>query len=457
MSTSSTPAPTTTPGRRRLPFAAVRVTPSASTPGDRFIPPVSALQELHTNTPQPDQAGGSGRFKQQLADELDSKAGRVLSFRQKAPAPPVDYQNSLRVLYTQNRYASTNGGPSSGNAQPVARRHRFVSSSAERVLDAPDLLDDYYVNLLDWSGKDALAVGLGSSLYLWDAATGGIDLLMETTATDHITAVAWMQGGTHIAVGTDSKEVQLWDVQARKKVRAMRGHAGRVSALAWNRHILSSGSRDSLIHNHDVRVSAHLQSQFRGHQLEVCGLRWSPDGGQLASGGNDNLLHVWELAAGEQPRLALTDHTAAVKALAWSPHTRHLLASGGGTNDRRIRFWNTKTGACLNSVDTNSQVCGLVWNPHESEILSAHGFSKNQLTLWKYPSLGRVTDLIGHSSRVLHMTLSPDGTTVCSAAADETLRFWKVFEPVPKPATASGKGRPGANQLARKLTGLSIR
>jgi len=27
----------------------------------------------------------------------------------------------------------------------------------------------------------------------------------------------------------------------------------------------------------------------------------------------------------------------------------------------------------------------------------------------------------------LDITLSPDGSTVCSAGSDETLRFWKVF------------------------------
>ena len=26
------------------------------------------------------------------------------------------------------------------------------------------------------------------------------------------------------------------------------------------------------------------------------------------------------------------------------------------------------------------------------------------------------------------MSLSPDGSSVCSAASDETLRFWRVFE-----------------------------
>lgn len=41
--------------------------------------------------------------------------------------------------------------------------------------------------------------------------------------------------------------------------------------------------------------------------------------------------------------------------------------------------------------------------------------------------MAKVKELKGHTSRVLHMALSPDGSTVCSGAADETLRFWQVF------------------------------
>ena len=40
----------------------------------------------------------------------------------------------------------------------------------------------------------------------------------------------------------------------------------------------------------------------------------------------------------------------------------------------------------------------------------------------------KIAELRGHTSRVLHLALSPDCTTVASAAADETLRFWKVFQ-----------------------------
>jgi hypothetical protein len=51
----------------------------------------------------------------------------------------------------------------------------------------------------------------------------------------------------------------------------------------------------------------------------------------------------------------LTAHTAAVKALAWCPFQSNLLASGGGTADRCIKFWNAHTGALVNSIDTHSQ------------------------------------------------------------------------------------------------------
>lgn len=39
----------------------------------------------------------------------------------------------------------------------------------------------------------------------------------------------------------------------------------------------------------------------------------------------------------------------------------------------------------------------------------------------------KIIELTGHTNRVLHMALSPNATTVCSASSDETLRFWKVF------------------------------
>ena len=325
----------------------------------------------------------------------------------------------MRSLYAAN-----------GGAAKAKKVFRSIPQAPERILDAPELLDDYYLNLLDWSSTNVVAVALGPTVYLWNAGSGDIQQLCQTAedTDDHITSVSWAADGKHIAVGTAHAEVQIWDASRSHCVRRLRGHSARVGALAWNGTQLATGGRDNAILMHDVRIREHLTGTLAGHEQEVCGLKWSSSG-QLASGGNDNVLHIWDQnSISRRTHLhRMTEHTAAVKALAWCPFQSNLLASGGGTADRTIKFWNSNTGAVLNSIDTHSQVCALQWNPHEREILSSHGYSQNQLCLWKYPSMVKMAEFTGHSARVLHMATSPDGTSVVSAAADETLRFWRAF------------------------------
>jgi len=288
------------------------------------------------------------------------------------------------------------------------------------------------LNLLSWSCNNVLAVALGPTVYMWNAASGDIKELTTLQDDNYVSSVSFLpQGGGHLAIGTADNTVQLWDVQAGRQVRSLQGHAGRVGALAWNNHVLSSGSKDNTIMHHDVRIQHHVIGRMASHTQEVCGLAWSPDGSYLASGGNDNTLCIQDFANIHNmditPKHMLTDHQAAVKALAWSPHERNLLATGGGTADRCIKFWNAASGSLLNSIDTGSQVCALQWSPVEKELLSSHGHADNQLCLWKYPTMACVKELKGHTSRALHMAVSPDGSTVCTGAADETLRFWNIF------------------------------
>lgn len=51
------------------------------------------------------------------------------------------------------------------------RMSRKIPKAPFKVLDAPELQDDFYLNLLDWSSLNLLAVGLGSAVYLWNACT----------------------------------------------------------------------------------------------------------------------------------------------------------------------------------------------------------------------------------------------------------------------------------------------
>lgn len=49
----------------------------------------------------------------------------------------------------------------------------------------------------------------------------------------------------------------------------MGGHQTRTGVLAWNSCILSSGSRDRNILQHDLRVSNDFFSKLVGHKSEV--------------------------------------------------------------------------------------------------------------------------------------------------------------------------------------------
>lgn len=146
---------------------------------------------------------------------------------------------------------------------------RQVPSAPSRILDAPDLLDDYYINLLSWSDTNYLAVALGQTVHLWNATSGEVHELctLEDDAIDtYVSSVSWVQeGGAHLAVGTSAGTTQLWDAQAGKQLRSMDGHSDRVGSLSWNRHTLSTGSRDTALVNHDVRIARHNVATLSGH------------------------------------------------------------------------------------------------------------------------------------------------------------------------------------------------
>ncbi|TKY44457.1 Cell division cycle 20.2, cofactor of APC complex [Spatholobus suberectus] len=407
-------------------------------PGDRFIPNRSLMdldqaQSLLTNRTKKIQNKQFNEVYRQIVDEklrLDSegKPFRMLVFRgsPKSSRKPIRHIDEMReeeaaaLQNTSNQY----------------HYRRRLPKGESRILDAPNIRNDYYANIMDWGKNHMLAIALGSDMYLWNSENSNVFKLFSATNNDFPTSVSWSEDTKYLATGFMSSKLQLWDAETSIPIRILKGHGQRIATIAWNGHILTSGSHDKYIINHDVRARTNVISRVKAHTAEVCGLKWSRRGGNiLASGGNENHIYVWDLAKMSSSNFlhCFKDHCAAVKALAWCPYDSGVLASGGGTEDRCIKIWNVKKGTCICSIDTKAQVCGFEWNRHHKELLSGHGFSTNahhnQLCLWRYPSMTKVGGLDRHASRVLHLCQSPDGLTVVSAGADETLRFWDVFGP----------------------------
>jgi len=362
---------------------------------------------------------------------------KVLSAPTKTLIDYSDYGNVVRKLnfeFEDNSYHNsvdtlTGTHPINHiklNFDDVCPNQRKIPRAPYKVLDAPSLRDDFYLHLLDWSSNDLLAVGLDKSVYLWDAKTSSVNLL-TSFQDEQVTSIVWLKENHLLGVGSQSGKVHIWDVNKSTCINKFSEHTDRVAVLnCLNKKVFSSGSQDHSIINYDIRLNKSI-SKFNSHTQEVCGLRWSPDERILASGGNDNKIILWSLAK-SNPITKFTEHTSAVKALGWSPHKYGLLASGGGTQDRSIKFWNTNSMKLINSYETSSQVCNLTFSKNTQEFITTHGYSDNLIVVWSYPKMEVVTSLKGHKERVIYLSMSPDGEKIVTGAGDETVRFWEIFK-----------------------------
>ncbi|KAG1433818.1 hypothetical protein G6F57_021902 [Rhizopus arrhizus] len=93
---------------------------------------------------------GSKSYQEQVANACGIYPDkRILRY---GPAPPP----TAKVDITKNTQPTLNTSTSSS-----VKRH--IITSPEKILDAPYMIDDYYLNVLDWSCHNVVAVGLGNS------------------------------------------------------------------------------------------------------------------------------------------------------------------------------------------------------------------------------------------------------------------------------------------------------
>lgn len=365
-----------------------------------------------------------------------------------------------------------------------ATRRKLPSMTPHKILDAPEICDDYFSTLMAWSEKDVVAIALRDTIYLWNSEGGEIWPLPEVEV-DHrfpeedwiYSAVLWLDAGTHLATARYGRydsawRIDVWLIAAEegpvdttkfRKLRTMQGknggrETGRIGALAWSVElptVVFAATDKGDICIHDLSVEKHYVALLKWHEKgsKLCGLEFNPEQNLLASGGGDNAVAVWDIAdiaevmakplpenkiryVLRKPKFHFEHAKSATKALAWCPWQRNLLAVGSGMEDPAIRFYDCNNGQLLQCVRMKAQVTGLVFSPHNSpgEIISSHGGPTNSIIVWSYPDMTITAELPGHGqSRVIAMKMDPHGRKICTAGADESLKFWTVFE---EPKTA---------------------
>lgn len=156
---------------------------------------------------------------------------------------------------------------------------QMIFTESTKILDAPGLEDDYYLNLLHWSAQNIISIVLKNEVFGYNYSTKKIFSLQKPDKfnTYKFTSVKFSKSGKLLAIGDSLGGVQVIDAETRSEIAFFQNHEERVGSLAWiDDDILASGSKDRNIYCHDIRDKAIVR-KYMGHRNEVCGLEWSPD------------------------------------------------------------------------------------------------------------------------------------------------------------------------------------
>lgn len=186
-----------------------------------------------------------------------------------------------------------------------------------------------------------------------------------------------------------------------------------------------------------------LSSEQNHHGAEICGLQWIFNDQYLVSGSADSIVNVYDAQQvcreTEVPLFQLNQHLATVKAIAEAPPFvggNKVLATGGGTNDHCVKFWDLcEDGNLILSYDTGNQVSGINFDPYYREMTTSHGQPKSVVSTWKFNPMAsedqnkfNAVNHIEQTSRVLSMTKSPCGEFVMVGLENSSIIVYDIYK-----------------------------
>ena len=186
---------------------------------------------------------------------------------------------------------------------------------------------------------------------------------------------------------------------------------------------------------------------------KIWSLAVSPDGSTMAVGGDGNAVQVYDVAT-RQHIITLKGHDHAVQSLDFSPDGK-LLASAGGTN---VRVWDTATWADRDQIQHHPEVVCVRFSPDGKLLAIADGESDlphykllpTAIILWDVAARDEVRWLRGHTNTIWALAFSPDGKTLASGSADQTVKFWDTASGELRETIVPGEsGYPHADERGR--------
>lgn len=350
---------------------------------------------------------------------------RVLTFPSKAPRQK--YRTILGVYFEQ---------------QGILEREKCIANvratllKPTKVLDAPDLVDEYCLHVMDAPKKsrtkktdNRLAIALSHEVYTTILDSNLIDKVATAENRAIITCLRWLHPQDQLLLAANDTSWKIVDIATKRKICNASLSSCVLCAEPLDATTSLLGMFDGTIVHKDVREPLTTNKISRHSLQRICSLALNSDGYTLASGSGDNSIKLWDIRR-EGCLNTFKEHHSAVRALAWAPWKSSLLFSGGGQCDQTVKaidVQQAKLIACETSI--KSPVSAIHVSAESNQLVSCYGAPSNGAIVWKFDNkFHERAKLEGHAGCILQSTMLADDQTLVTAGADEVIRVWNAFE-----------------------------
>jgi WD40 repeat protein len=226
---------------------------------------------------------------------------------------------------------------------------------------------------------EILASAAGAHVGLRDARTG--QQRYQAAAGSAVSRLAFAADGRQLAVGTNTGAIEIWRLPPaleNQRLPAIEKRllppwaSGAITELAFSadgRNLLYVGARGEagLIDVAAGKYSVRRRLPASRYGAAAFDVARRP----LAFTVHDRfgIVTVWDVAAGRQ-RFTGRDFGGAVTCLAFSPDSQTLVTGG---DDKKLRFWQARTGKPLGLVDLPGSPCQADFSEDGKELIAGGG------------------------------------------------------------------------------------
>ncbi|NUT46181.1 MAG: WD40 repeat domain-containing protein [Saccharothrix sp.] len=252
-----------------------------------------------------------------------------------------------------------------------------------------------------------------------------------------VRAVAFSPDGRWLASASADHHVMVWAVDDPRHpalVATLEEHTAAVHALAFNRSgtRLATGDLDGTAWIWDVRdMRSPRPTTSLPHDYDLYTVAFSPDDRFLVSGGRDQAVVLWDISPPGGPRRSaeLLQHTGYVTSVVFAPDGGTLVTA---STDATARLWDVRDPRDPRHLGAltghSAPVQGLAFGPDGRSLATTS--VDTTVRLWNVEDPGHpvltAAPLSGHTDNVYAVAFSPDGHTVATGSHDRTVRLWET-------------------------------